>query len=113
MPLGKYQTSINSPGLIYGGVSKAQWQSYYDKNVTAYPGIQDCPASTPYYDSINCISCIDGFYFNLETRFCMKCPKDTKYDGTTNPNWVGCVAENNSQVKITPDIAKMYANIFW
>lgn len=43
----------------------------------------------------------------------MRCPTGTIYDGTTNPNWKGCIdTTSNQQVSIPPDIAKMYANIF-
>jgi hypothetical protein len=81
--------------------------------VTAYPNIKDCPASNPYYDDINCVSCVSGFYFNLETKTCMKCPAGTVYDYATHPNWVGCRdTTTKEQASISPDIAKMYANIF-
>lgn len=66
LPVGQYQTNINRTNLIYGGISQGQWQSYYDSNRTAYPGIQDCPQEAPYYDSINCIQCPSQIpYFDL------------------------------------------------
>lgn len=109
LPNNTAQTNINTSGLIYGGISKAEWQQYYDQNKTA--GAQDCPTATaPYFDGINCIKCFDGFYFNLETRTCMKCPQDTTY--TELDKWKGCTDKTGQKIDINPDIAKMYANIF-
>ena len=62
---GLYQTNLGSPYLIYGGKSLAEWKQYYNGNVTANPGIQDCPATTYYWDGINCVDCPSGMYFNL------------------------------------------------
>ena len=52
---GLYQTNINNTNLIFGSTPKAQWQDYYNRNVTA--GARDCPPATPYYDGNNCIQC--------------------------------------------------------
>ena len=109
LPANTSQTNINTSGVIYGGTPRAQWQQYYDANVTA--GAKDCPPEAPFYDGINCIKCFDGFYFNLETRTCMKCPDNTVY--TELDKWKGCVDPTGRQININPDIAKMYANIFW
>lgn len=108
LPPNTAQTNINSSGLIYGGTPKAQWQQYYDQNKTA--GAQDCPPANPFFDGINCIKCFNGFYFNLETRTCMKCPISTTY--TELDKWKGCIDQTGQKIDINPDIAKMYANIF-
>jgi hypothetical protein len=111
LPVGLVQTNIDSKNLIYGGISKAQWQSYYNSNKTAYPNIQDCPTQTPYYDGINCVQCPSTMpYFNLEYRLCMTCPTGTQYSVT--PDYTGCVTPSNQQVAIGTDIAKMFSNIF-
>lgn len=109
VPPNTYQTNINASGLIYGGTPKAQWQQYYDNNKTA--GAQDCPTNTSFYDGITCIKCPSPTYFNLETRTCMKCPENTIY--TETDKWKGCTDLSGQKININPDIAKMYANIFW
>jgi hypothetical protein len=111
LPVGQYQTNINSTNLIYGGLSKAQWQSYYDTNRTVYPGIQDCPNQTPYYDGINCIQCPSMIpYFELEYRLCMTCPTGSTY--TVSASYSGCITASNQQYPMGSDIAKMFSNIF-
>lgn len=110
-PVGQSQTNINSSNLIYGGLSKAEWQQYYDQNKTAYPNIQDCPTQTPYYDGINCIQCPSQIpYFDLQYRLCMNCPTGTVYSDTTD--YKGCLTPANQKQDIGPDIAKMFSNIF-
>ena len=40
-----------------------------------------CPIDTPFFDGDQCIACKE--YFNMNTRECVSCPKDTKYDELT------------------------------
>lgn len=107
---GPYQTNINTPNLIYGSTPKAQLQDQYDTNKAN--GAQDCPAATPFYDGYNCIQCPPTApLFNLQYRICMRCPEGYTY--TASSTYQGCLSSGGSTLNVTPDIAKMYANIFW
>lgn len=56
-PEGAYQTSLESPNLVYGGYPYNQWKDEYDSRKTEYPDIEDCPPEHPYFDGIVCIMC--------------------------------------------------------
>ena len=106
---GLYQTSLNSPNLLYGGLPRAQHQDNYDSNKTTYPTIQDCPAATPYYDGYQCIKCFDfAPDFNLVTRRCQNCPENSTYNTVLKD----CLDSNNDVISSPPNIAKMYSTIF-
>lgn len=76
-----YQTSLESPNLLGGGIPFNEHKDYYNGNETAYPDIEDCPAEKPYFDGINCIMCPNITpYFNLKYRRCEICPPNSEYN---------------------------------
>lgn len=106
--VGKLQTSLSSPSLIYGGYPKNQFVDYYNSNKTSYPAIQDCPQAKPYFDGFECIKCADSSpYFNLVYKLCMSCPAPSVYDTDA----MDC-REDGQLRSSTPNPAKMYSSIF-
>jgi hypothetical protein len=107
--VGVYQTSINSPNLLFGGFPRAQWQSIYDANLAKYPGIKDCPPATPYFDGFGCIACGGNYtLFSLLNQACTLCPTGSSY----HPNSNACISNSSGLYQSPPNIAKMYSSIF-
>jgi hypothetical protein len=103
-----YQTNPNSPNLIYG--TKPYNQLVEEYNVNKTNGVVDCPPEYPYKYTYGCTNCLDNTYqFHLDYQICTHCPAGTTY----NYSFKNCVSDSTNQpVNISPDIAKMYANIF-
>ena len=106
---GVYQTNLNAPNLLYGGLSQAQLQAQQAKNQSTYPGIQNCPLSTPYFDGFGCISCpgIDPL-FSISRQLCTACPSGSTYDTKSKM----CLSSTNKLVLSPPNMGKMYSSIF-
>ena len=107
-PEGAYQTSLESPNLVYGGYPENQWKDEYEQNKVDYPGIEDCPPEYPYYDGIVCIMCPDYLpYFNMRYNLCQQCPEGSTYEASRHE----CLNADTVE-KTSPNLSKMYANIF-
>ena len=75
-----YQTNLDRPKLLNGGLSRAEHEDNYAENKLNNPKIQDCPVDKPYFDGYKCIVCTNSQpYFNLNFKECQNCPDNSVY----------------------------------
>jgi hypothetical protein len=107
--VGVYQTSLSAKNLLFDGKSKAEYQDDYDNNKKKYPAIQDCPASTPYFDGFACIACPAAHpLFSLDSKLCSNCPEGSSYVEKEYQ----CRNAAGDLKRSDPTISKMYSSIF-
>jgi hypothetical protein len=88
-------------------------------SLSASKTVVPCPASTPFFNSINCISCPLGLLFSVQSLMCQACPNQTVYNTTTstctytvyysnlnNRNWTStnpeAIRQNTNSASTTP-----------
>lgn len=107
--VGVYQTNLNAANLLYGGISQAQITYQHNQNKINYPGIQNCPLNTPYFDNFTCINCPPvAPLFNLVHSICTSCPLGSRYHNISKV----CLSATNKLVISPPNVGKMYSSIF-
>ncbi len=107
--VGVYQTSLSSKNLLFEGLPLGQFQDDYNSNKTAYPNIQDCPVTTPYFDGFKCIQCpVGNPLFSLPTRLCSNCPPNSIYVEADKH----CTSTSGELKQSDPNMGKMYSSIF-
>ena len=107
--VGRYQTDLAAPNLLFNGYPKAQYQYIQTQNALNYPVITNCPAATPYFDGFNCIGCSAPFpLFSMKHKACASCPVGSTY----HPTIYTCVYPTGQLPTSAPNIGKMYSSIF-
>lgn len=104
-----HQTALTSPNLVLGGLPYNEWMYYYVNNQTANPQLANCPAATPYFDGLTCITCNPPTpYFSLTHRVCINCQAGTTYSTSV----MECLSSAGNIVTQNPTLVKMAAGIF-